>query len=65
MHRLKTFRHIYIYNTATTSPANRKQIIKSLCFKSDNVLILDSPDRENIKTYVFPIPNNAEDEKLF
>lgn len=51
--------------TATASPANRKKIMKSLCFKSDNVVILDNPDRENIKISVFQIPNNVDDEKLF
>lgn len=33
--------------------------------KSYNVVILDNPDRENIKISVIPIPNNVDDEKLF
>lgn len=51
--------------TATASPANRKKIMKSVCLKSDNVVILDNPDRENIKISVIPIQNNVDDEKLF
>ena len=35
--------------TATASPTNRKKIMKSLCFRSDSVVILDNPDRKNIK----------------
>lgn len=51
--------------TATASPANRKKIMKSICFKSDNAVILDNPDRENMNISVIPIPNNVDDEKLF
>lgn len=51
--------------TATTSPANRKKIMTSLCFKSDNGVILDNPDRENMNISVIPIPNKVDDEKLF
>lgn len=51
--------------TATASPANRKKIMTSLCFKSNNVVILDNPDRENMNISVIPIPNNVDDEKLF
>lgn len=39
--------------------------MKSLCFKSDNVVILDNPDRENMNISVIPILNNEDDEKLF
>ncbi|XP_062599088.1 uncharacterized protein LOC134260556 [Saccostrea cucullata] len=51
--------------TATASPTNRKKIMKSLCFKADNVVILDNPDRQNIKITVITIPNNVDNEKLF
>lgn len=51
--------------TATASPASRKKIMTSLCFKSNNVVILDNPDRENMNISVIPIPNNVDDEKLF
>ena len=51
--------------TATASPTNRKKIIKSLCFRSDSVVILDNPDRKNIKITVIKIPNNVDDDKLF
>lgn len=39
--------------------------MKSLCFKSDNVVILDNPDCKNINISVISIPNNVDDEKLF
>ncbi|XP_061190432.1 ATP-dependent DNA helicase RecQ-like [Saccostrea echinata] len=51
--------------TATASPTNRKKIMKSLCFKKDSIVILDNPDRQNIKITVITIPNNEDDEKLF
>lgn len=51
--------------TATASPANTKKIMTSLCFKSDNIVILDNPDRENMNISVIPIPNNVDDKKLF
>lgn len=37
----------------------------SLCFKSDDIVILDNPNRENMTISVIPIPNNVDDEKLF
>ena len=46
--------------TATASPTNRKRIMKSLAFRENNVVIIDSPDRPNIKINVKCVKNNTD-----
>ena len=46
--------------TATASPTNRKRIMKSLAFRENNVVIIDSPDRPNIKINVKCVKNNSD-----
>ncbi|XP_062573982.1 ATP-dependent DNA helicase RecQ-like [Saccostrea cucullata] len=48
--------------TATASPTNRRKIMKNLCFKKNNCIIVDSPDRHNIKISVKKVKNNSEVE---
>ena len=43
--------------TATASPTNRKRIMKRLAFRENNVVIIDSPDRPNIKINVKCVKN--------
>ncbi|XP_052695204.1 uncharacterized protein LOC128173541 [Crassostrea angulata] len=48
--------------TATASPTNRRKIMKSLCFKMNPCVIVDSPDRNNINISVKKVKNNSEVE---
>lgn len=45
--------------TATASPTNRRKIMKSLRFKMTPCVIVDSPDRNNIKISVKKVKNNS------
>ena len=49
--------------TATAGPAQRRKIIKSLCFKKNYTIIHESADRQNIKISSMCIPNNEPVEK--
>lgn len=51
--------------TATSSPAHRRQIMKNLCFRDPSCVILDSPDRSNIKLNVLKVKNNVDLENVF
>ena len=51
--------------TATAGPTQRRKIMKSLCFKPQHKVILESPDRENIKITPLCIPSNQELEVTF
>ncbi|XP_061193817.1 ATP-dependent DNA helicase RecQ-like [Saccostrea echinata] len=51
--------------TATSGPSQRRRIIKMLCFRTNVEVILDSPDRENIKITSMCIPNSDNLEKVF
>lgn len=50
--------------TATSGPSQRRRIMKMLCFRSNSDIILDSPDRENIKITSVCIPNSDNLEKF-
>ncbi|XP_062605474.1 ATP-dependent DNA helicase RecQ-like [Saccostrea cucullata] len=51
--------------TATSGPSQRRRIMKILCFRNNVEVILDSPDRENIKITSMCIPNSDNLEKVF
>ncbi|XP_056016425.1 ATP-dependent DNA helicase RecQ-like [Ostrea edulis] len=51
--------------TATSGPSQRRKIMKMLCFSANSEVILDSPDRENIKLTSLCIPNSDNLEKVF
>ncbi|XP_061166282.1 recQ-like DNA helicase BLM [Saccostrea echinata] len=51
--------------TATAGPTQRSKILKCLCFRPGYELVLDSPDRRNIKITVKPIKNNDTIDKVF
>lgn len=51
--------------TATASPSNRKRILKSLCFRDNHIVIIDSPDRPNIKINVKCVKNNSDISDIF
>lgn len=51
--------------TATAGPTQRRKILKYLCFRPGYELVLDSPDRRNIKITVKSIKNNDNVEKVF
>jgi superfamily II DNA helicase RecQ len=51
--------------TATSGPSQRRKIMKMLCFRPNSQVILDSPDRENIKITSLCIPNLDNLEKVF
>ena len=51
--------------TATASPVHRRQIMRNLCFKPSAEVIIDSPDRANIKISAMMIKNNADVEDVF
>lgn len=51
--------------TATSGPSQRRKIMKLLCFRAHSEVILDSPDRENIKISSLCIPNKDNLEKVF
>lgn len=50
--------------TATASPTHRRQIMKNLCFRDHSCVILDSPDRPNIKLNVLKVKNNVDFENV-
>ncbi|XP_061184850.1 ATP-dependent DNA helicase RecQ-like [Saccostrea echinata] len=50
---------------ATAGPTQRRKIFKCLCFRPGYELVLDSPDRRNIKITVKPIKNNDTIDKVF
>ncbi|XP_056004812.1 uncharacterized protein LOC130050092 [Ostrea edulis] len=51
--------------TATSGPAQRRKITRSLCFRtSETVIISESPDRKNIKISSMCVPNNSEIEDV-
>lgn len=53
--------------TATASPHHRRQIMKSLCFKplSQVHVVVDSPDRPNIKLSTMMVKNSEELGDIF
>jgi ATP-dependent DNA helicase RecQ len=51
--------------TATAGPTNRRKIMKQLCFSSNAEIIVESPDRSNIKLSSKCIPNNDQIENVF
>lgn len=51
--------------TATAGPTNRRKIMKQLCFSSNSQIIVESPDRSNIKISSKCIPNNDQIENVF
>lgn len=51
--------------TAAASPTHRRQIMKNLCFRDHYCVILDSPDRPNIKLNVLKVKNNVDFENVF
>ncbi|XP_069136223.1 ATP-dependent DNA helicase RecQ-like [Argopecten irradians] len=51
--------------TATAGPTDRRKIMRSLCFKVHSDVVLDSPDRSNIKITTVCIPNNDNLSEVF
>ena len=51
--------------TATAGPTQRRKILKSLCFRPGYELVLDSPDRRNIKISVKVIENKDNLDIVF
>lgn len=51
--------------TVTASPTYRRQIMKNLCFCDPSCVILDSPNRQNIKLNVLKVKNNVDLENVF
>ncbi|XP_033745061.1 putative ATP-dependent DNA helicase Q1 [Pecten maximus] len=51
--------------TATAGPTERRRIMKSLCFRSESDIVVDSPDRPNIKITTICIPNNDDLSNVF
>lgn len=51
--------------TATSGPSNRRKIMKQLCFNSTSEVIVESPDRDNIKISAASVPNNYDFDKVF
>lgn len=51
--------------TATSGPSNRRKIMQELCFSSNSEIILESPDRDNIKISCKSIPNNFNFDNTF
>ena len=43
--------------TATTDSSQRRKIMKLLCFTANCEVVLESPDRQNIKITTVCIPN--------
>lgn len=51
--------------TATTSPSQRRRIMKMLCFTANAEVVVESPDRNNIKISAICIPNKDNLESVF
>lgn len=51
--------------TATTAPSQRRKIMKLLCFTANCEVVLESPDRQNIKITTVCIPNKDNLENVF
>ena len=51
--------------TATSGPSSRRKIMKQLCFTANAEVIVESPDRNNIKISSKCIPNNYRFESVF
>lgn len=51
--------------TATSGPVQRRKIMKLLCFQPNFTIILESPNRKNIKISSQCIPNNENLKKVF
>ena len=51
--------------TATSGPAQRRKIMKHLCFTGNNEVIVESPDRTNINLTSKCIPNNDILDNVF
>lgn len=51
--------------TATAGPSNRRRIMKQLCFSNKSEIIVESPDRFNIKILCKCIPNIHCIDKIF
>lgn len=51
--------------TATSGPSQRRKLMQLLCFKQNPVIILESPDRANIKISSLTIPNRDNLEIVF
>lgn len=51
--------------TATSGPVQRRKIMKLLCLQANSTIILESPDRKNIKISSQCIPNNENLQKVF
>lgn len=51
--------------TAASGPSNRRKIMKLLCFQQGCEIIVESPDRLNIKISPINIPNNDEIQTTF
>ena len=51
--------------TATSGSAQRRKIMKHLCFTGNNEVIVESPDRTNIKLTSKCIPNNDILDNIF
>lgn len=51
--------------TATSGSSNRRKVMKQLCFQQGCEIIVESPDRPNIKIFSINIPNNDEIQTTF
>lgn len=51
--------------TATAGPINRRKIFNQLSFSSNAKIVVESPDRLNIKISSKCIPNNDQFENVF
>lgn len=51
--------------TATSGPSNRRKIMKQLCFQQGCEIIVETPDRPNIKISSLNLPNNDEIQTTF
>jgi hypothetical protein len=54
-----------IASTTTSGPAQRRKIMKHLCFTGNNEVIVESPDITNIKLTSKCIPNNDILDNIF
>lgn len=52
-------------STAASGPVQRRKIMKLLCFQPNITIILESPNRKNIKISSQCIPNNEYLKKVF
>jgi hypothetical protein len=54
-----------IASTTTSGPAQRRKIMKHLCFTGNNEVIVESPDITNIKLTSKCMPNNDILDNIF